>query len=88
MNFTNSFCAASLCIFLASPAQLLDPKEMPENKGSIAGENIYHNPALSMTISLRGQYNPPPGPVYRSRGQVFVLVIEDASENDGPAVQK
>jgi hypothetical protein len=57
MSFCRLFCTASLCIFLAFPRQVQDPKEMPENKGSIAGENTYHNPALRMTITLPGEWH-------------------------------
>jgi hypothetical protein len=57
MNFSNLFCAASLCIFLAYPPQLLDPKQMPENKGSITRGNTYHNPALNMTLTLPGEWH-------------------------------
>jgi hypothetical protein len=57
MNFSNLFCAAFLCIFLAFPPQLLDPREMLENKGSITGGNTYHNPALNMTVTLPGEWH-------------------------------
>jgi hypothetical protein len=57
VNFSNLFWAAYLCIFFAFPPQLLDPKEMPLNKGSIAGGNTYHNPALGMTITLPGEWH-------------------------------
>jgi hypothetical protein len=36
---------------------LLDLKETAENKGSIAGGNTYHNPALSMTVALPGEWH-------------------------------
>jgi hypothetical protein len=57
MNFSNLFCPLYLCILFAFPTQLLDPKEMPVNKGSIAGGNAYHNPALGMTITLPGEWH-------------------------------
>jgi len=52
----NSFGLRSLICFvwLAALAQTPAPKEMPLNNGSIDGGNTYHNPALSMTISLPG----------------------------------
>jgi hypothetical protein len=57
MNFSTLFCAAYISILVVSPPQLLDPKEMPENKGSISEGNNYHNPALSMTITLPGEWH-------------------------------
>src|SRR6266852_454131 len=39
-------------------------KELPENKGSIAGENTYHNPTLGMTISLPGAWHFFDGTIY------------------------
>ena len=57
MSFFKLFCASFLCIFFASPAQLLDPKDMPENRGSITGGNTYHNPALSIVVSLPGEWH-------------------------------
>lgn len=57
MNFFNQFCAAFLCLFLVFPAQLIDPKDRPENRGSITGGNTYHNPALSIVVSLPGEWH-------------------------------
>jgi hypothetical protein len=57
MSFSRSPYAVYLCIFLAFPLQVRDPKEMPENKGSIAGENTYHNPALRMAVTLPGEWH-------------------------------
>ena len=57
MNCPSLFFAAYLAILLALPSQLPDPKELPVNKGSIVGQNTYHNPALSMTINLPGEWH-------------------------------
>jgi hypothetical protein len=57
MSFFKLFCAVYISSLIASSPQLLDPKEMPENKGSISDGNIYHNPALSMTITLPGEWH-------------------------------
>lgn len=57
MSCFNLFCATFLCIFLAFPAQLIEPKDMPENRGSITGGNTYHNPALSIVVSLPGEWH-------------------------------
>ena len=57
MSFFNLVYATFLCIFFAFPAQLLDPKDMPENRGSITGGNTYHNPALSIVVSLPGEWH-------------------------------
>lgn len=57
MNYSNLLFTAYLCIFFAFPSQLLDPKEMPVNKGSITGGNTYRNPALGMTITLPGEWH-------------------------------
>jgi len=57
MSCFSLFCATFLCIFLAFPAQLIEPKNMPENRGGITGGNTYHNPALSIVVSLPGEWH-------------------------------
>src|SRR5213080_330768 len=57
MSFSGLFYTASLSVSLAFLAQAPEPKEMPDNKGSIEGENVYHNPTLNMTITLPGSWH-------------------------------
>jgi hypothetical protein len=57
MSFSGLFYTAFLSVSLAFLAQAPEPKEMPDNKGSIEGENVYHNPTLNMTITLPGSWH-------------------------------
>ena len=57
MSFSGLFYRAFLSVSLAFLAQAPEPKEMPNNKGSIEGENVYHNPTLNMTITLPGSWH-------------------------------
>jgi hypothetical protein len=58
MKYSSLMCGAiSVLIFSAPPAQLLDPKQMPQNKGSISEGNIYSNSALGMTVTLPGEWH-------------------------------
>jgi hypothetical protein len=50
-------CTFIFSSFLALLGQTPESKELPENKGSIAGENTYHNPPLGITISLPGAWH-------------------------------
>ena len=57
MIFARLSCAACICVFFTFTLQSQqDPKEIPQNKGSIEGQNTYHNPALGLTISLPGEW--------------------------------
>jgi hypothetical protein len=57
MTFARLSCAACICVFFTFALQSQqDPKEMPQNKGSIEGQNTYRNPALGLTISLPGEW--------------------------------
>src|SRR5947209_19043856 len=57
MSFSGLFYTAFLSVSLVFLAQAPEPKEMPDNKGSIEGENVYHNPTLNMTITLPGSWH-------------------------------
>ena len=57
MSFSGLFYTAFLSVSLAFLAQAPEPKEIPDNKGSIEGENVYHNPTLNMTITLPGSWH-------------------------------
>jgi hypothetical protein len=57
MTFARLSCAAFICVFFTFALQSQqDPKEMPQNRGTIEGQNTYLNPALSLTIRLPGQW--------------------------------
>jgi hypothetical protein len=57
MSLSPLFCAACLCVPLAFLTQTVEPKELPENKGTIEEGNTYYNPALQMKISLPGNWH-------------------------------
>jgi hypothetical protein len=42
---------------MLGPSQILDTKDMPENKGSISQENTYTNPTLGLTLVLPGAWH-------------------------------
>lgn len=42
---------------MLSPSQILDTRDMPENKGSISQENAYTNPTLRLTLVLPGAWH-------------------------------
>jgi hypothetical protein len=56
MSFPVLFRIGCLCFSLISLVQTPEPKELRENKGTIDGANIYHNPTLQMKISLPGTW--------------------------------
>jgi len=57
MSVSHWSYTACLCVSLVFRAQTPEPKELPENKGSIEGENTYHNSTLRMKISLPGAWH-------------------------------
>jgi hypothetical protein len=56
MNFSHLFCSAYLFVSLILLGQAPQAQELPENKGSLESENIYHNPTLQMKIPLPGAW--------------------------------
>jgi len=50
-------CGLYICVtFTLGLRAQQDPKELPENKGTIEGQNTYRNPALGLMISLPGEW--------------------------------
>ncbi|PYU69686.1 MAG: hypothetical protein DMG52_28265 [Acidobacteria bacterium] len=50
------WAAILLCHSIALYSQNPDPKELPANKGNLVGQNLYYNPALSLSLSLPGAW--------------------------------
>jgi hypothetical protein len=57
MKFCELLCTTCVGFSLVFLLQTPEPKELPENKGSIDGENIYYNSSLEMKISLPGAWH-------------------------------
>jgi hypothetical protein len=57
MRFWRVFCAACLCVSALSSTRAQEPKEIPEYKGIILGQNTYRNPKLGITIELPGEWH-------------------------------
>lgn len=57
MSFPSLLRVVCLCFSLIFLFQTPEPKELPENKGTIDGANIYYNPSLQMKISLPGTWH-------------------------------
>jgi hypothetical protein len=56
MRFHGLFRTLYLCFSLTFLVQTPEPKELPENKGTLDGENTYYNPTLQMKITLPGAW--------------------------------
>jgi hypothetical protein len=71
MSFSKLFCTIYISTLITFPPQLLDPKEMPENKGSISGGR----PAYRLLIHHK-RTTTAKGFLYvaDSNGQVFMLL--------------
>ena len=50
-------CTVCLLTHFVPPTQLSDTKDAPENRGELTNGNVYHNPTLSLTISLPGTWH-------------------------------
>lgn len=57
MSVPQLFFTVHLCVSLLFLPQTVDQKDLPENRGSIEGGDVYSNPTLQMKISLPGAWH-------------------------------
>src|SRR5262249_19857359 len=72
------FFLLGLSIFVALPAAQ-NKAPLADTKGTISGENTYHNPALGMTIVLAG-----PWEFFEEDAQRKAGVYVESKDNDSP----